>query len=368
MGYSGYATSEGTARYRGRFAGETAAEHYSRTIGLELSSIGLGTYLGEFDSRTDLAYRDAVIRAAELGCNVFDTAINYRFQRSERSIGQALAALFERGKLQRDEVAVATKAGFLTFDGEVPPDPARYFTETYIDTGIIKPGEIVAGSHCMSPRYIQDQLERSRRNLGLECIDIFYLHNPETQLDEVPRREFYSRLLAAFEVLEKAADDGKIRVYGTATWNGYRVAPSAREHLPLAEIVKLAQEVGGENHRFKVIQLPYNLAMPEAFTARYQQVDGDYLTPLEAARKLGIGVFASASILQTRLARNLPPVIGEHLKGLRTDAQRAIQFVRSTPGIDVALVGMSSVAHVEENLGVARIPRAPRDELMKLFR
>jgi aryl-alcohol dehydrogenase-like predicted oxidoreductase len=64
-------------------------------------------------------------------------------------------------------------------------------------------------------------------------------------------------------------------------------------------------------------------------------------------------VFASASLLQGQLAQGLPPKLRNWFPRMRTDAQRAIQFVRSTPGITCALVGMSNLEHVEENLGTA---------------
>jgi predicted aldo/keto reductase-like oxidoreductase len=67
-------------------------------------------------------------------------------------------------------------------------------------------------------------------------------------------------------------------------------------------------------------------------------------------------VFASASLLQGQLTRGLSPEIRNWFPGMRTDAQRAIQFVRSTPGITCALVGMSSLEHVQENLDTASAP------------
>ena len=42
--------------------------------------------------------------------------------------------------------------------------------------------------HCMSPAYLENQIERSRRNLGMETIDLFYVHNPESQLATFPAR------------------------------------------------------------------------------------------------------------------------------------------------------------------------------------
>jgi aryl-alcohol dehydrogenase-like predicted oxidoreductase len=242
-----------------------------------------------------------------------------------------------------------------------------YFTETFVKPGIATPNDIVSGSHCMTPTYLENQLECSLKNMGLECIDIYYLHNPEEQLQEITRDEFNKRIRNAFEMLEKKVSQGKIRMYGTATWNGYRQEPSALDYLSLEEFVDIAKEVAGEEHHFRVIQLPYNLAMPEALVLKNQGVDGQMTSLLESAWRSGIAVIASSSLLQSQLSKNLPEFIGESLKGLETDAQRAIQFVRSTPGITSALVGMSKTNHVEENMKVAKIPPASIDEFAKLF-
>jgi aryl-alcohol dehydrogenase-like predicted oxidoreductase len=129
----------------------------------------------------------------------------------------------------------------------------------------------------------------------------------------------------------------------------------------------VAREVAGETHHFKVIQVPYNLAMTEAYTRTTQVVEGDAVTLLQAARRLGIFVMASASVYQGQLTRNLPPVVADYLPGLETDGQRALQFVRSTPGIGTALVGMKSVRHVDENAAVARLAPLPWFEFQRLF-
>jgi aryl-alcohol dehydrogenase-like predicted oxidoreductase len=363
---AGHATAEGTARYVQRFAGRLPAEHFRDLGGARASSLGLGTYLGREDDATDALYRKAVVRALECGINVLDTAVNYRHQRSERAIGAAVAAAIEQGTVRRDELIVTTKGGYLAFDGVVPPDPRAYFVETYLRTGIIQPGEIV-GSHCMAPRYLRDQLDRSRANLGLETLDVYYVHNPESQLDEVSRETFRARLRDAFAALEEAAREGKLRFYGTATWNGYRVDPGAPDSLSLPELVEVAREVGGAEHRFRVIQLPYNLAMPEAFTRANQKLDGGFFSTLDIARHLGLYVMASASMLQGRLAQALPAEFADLVPDLATDAQRAIQFVRSTPGIGTALVGMKSVAHVEENAAVAAVTPLAGEQVKRLF-
>jgi aryl-alcohol dehydrogenase-like predicted oxidoreductase len=365
---NGRATEAGTQRYASRFAERVAAGHFRELgPGTHASSLGLGTYLGAEDAATDALYRQAIRRAVERGVNVIDTAINYRHQRSERAIATALADLLVRRVAARDEIVVATKGGFIPLDAADPRDPRTYFTETYLETGVVKPDEVVGGMHCLAPRYLHDQIERSRQNLDLETIDVYYVHNPETQLDEVGHAEFLRRIREAFAMLETAVADGRIARYGTATWNGYRQDPGSPGHLSLAELVAVAREVAGETHHFKVIQVPYNLAMTEAYTRTTQVVEGDAVTLLQAARRLGIFVMASASVYQGQLTRNLPPVVADYLPGLETDGQRALQFVRSTPGIGTALVGMKSVRHVDENAAVARLAPLPWFEFQRLF-
>jgi aryl-alcohol dehydrogenase-like predicted oxidoreductase len=364
---AGAGTFEGSERYASRIGGRLPAEHFRRLDGgPRTSSIGIGTYLGREDAATDVAYQGAITRALERGINVIDTAVNYRFQRSERAIGAVLEEVFRRSLVARDEIVVATKGGFIPFDGAMPRDPRAYIVDTYLQSGIVDAAEVV-GTHCMAPRYLADQIDRSRRNLGLESLDVYYVHNPETQLEEVERPEFLVRLRRAFESLEAAVGARKIVRYGVATWDGFRTDPGARGHLSLEEIVALAREAGGANHHFKVIQLPHNLANPEPFTRANQLVGGETVTVLEAAQRLGVYVMASASVYQGQLTRNLPPVVAQFLPGLETDAQRALQFVRSTPGIGTALVGMKSVDHVEENAVVIGVRPLPAVDFARLF-
>ena len=364
---SPYATPEGTERYRNRMKERTDANHFRLEQNLWLSSIGTGTYLGDSDEATDERYTEALVRAVELGANVIDTAANYRFQRSERSIGAALERLIEAEICARDEVLICTKGGYLPFDRAPPRDVRRYVEETFVQTGIAGFSDFVGGSHCMTPRYLQSQINQSLANLKLSCVDVYYIHNPESQLSAISRAEFETRLRAAFELLEQNIADGHIRMYGVATWNGFRVLPEAREYHSLERVVSLAREVGGGEHGFRFIQLPFNLAMPEALFTANQTIEGERLSVLEAARALGITVMASASILQGKVARGLSAEIREPLGSLATDAQTGIQFVRSTPGITTALVGMSRRAHVEENLQLARIAPAPLEDYQRLF-
>jgi aryl-alcohol dehydrogenase-like predicted oxidoreductase len=363
----GFATAEGTAGYRSRRVSMAAPEHFRTFTGLTLSSVGIGTYLGAEDGPTDRLYVDALSRALQLGLNVVDSAVNYRHQRSERTIAEALSRLVGGGELARDEVVIATKGGFIPFDGATPANAGAYVADTYVRPGILRLEDLVANSHCMTPRYLADQLDRSRRNLHVDTIDVYYVHNPETQLGAVDRPTFLRRITAAFEFLESAVADGKIRLYGTATWNGYRQPSSARDFLSLPELVQVATEVGGADHHFRVVQLPYNLAMTEAFTQPNQPMGRETVSLFEAARRLGIYTMTSASVYQGQLTRGLPPVIGQLLPGLSSDAHRALQFSRSTPGVGTALVGMKRLAHVEENARLAGVPPVPWEEFQRFF-
>ena len=358
------ASPKGTQRYRDRFG--HLPDHFRMQHGWWLSSIGVGTYLGDPDDATDARYVSAIQRAVACGINVIDTASNYRFQRSERSVGRALQDLFESGPMQRDEIVVATKGGYIPFDGSPPSDPEQYIRETYLDTALVHPRDIVDG-HCLSPEFLWYQIDQSRRNLGVECIDIYYVHNPEQQLDAIPRADFRTRLRAAFAFLEERVDQGWIRYYGTATWNGYRASPKAAAYLSLEDVVAVAREVRGINHHCRFIQLPFNLALLEAITTRNQRASGELMSTLEAAQRFGVTVMCSAPLLQTRLIGQIPDQLRAAFGSLTTDAQRAIQFARSAPGVTTALVGMSRVEHVDENIAVAHAPPLEAAAFKQLF-
>lgn len=369
---TGFATSEGTARYRDRFPKLREAGHFRRPqavpgVGeLWLPSIGLGTYLGEADDRTDALYREAITTALRSGVNLLDTAINYRHQRSERSIAAALAELIGSGELRRDEVLVCTKAGFLAFDGDLPADMRGYFMREYVQPGILDPQQVAGGSHCMSPRYLADQIERSRRNLGLETLDVFYVHNPESQLVEVERPAFRERLQSAFTMLEETVKQGKIRYYGVATWHGLRLREEERDYISLANLLAIARAAGGEQHHFRFLQLPFNLGMTEAFARANQLLDGEPMSTIKLAARAGLAVVGSATLHQGQLIRGLPEFVRTGL-GMASDADNAIQFSRSAPGLTTSLVGMSSKDHVLANLHPAFHPPTPPEQWAKLF-
>jgi len=368
----GRATPQGTANYRERFPQLRDAGHFRHPehapgpAELWMSSIGAGTYLGEPDDATDREYTGAIATALRSGINVLDTAINYRHQRSERNVGAALRQVIDSGEVRRSEVIVCTKAGYLSFDGNLPADPRAYFLREYIESGVIDNTQLAGGMHCMTPAYLENQIERSRRNLDIETIDIFYIHNPETQLAEVRREVFQQRLRDAFTMLEKQVGSGNIAYYGIATWSAFRLAEGVRDYVSLEEVETVARAVGGEQHHFRFVQLPFNLAMPEAFGLANQRVERQKMSLLAAASKLGIAVVGSATLFQGRLTQGVPDTVRQVL-GMGNDAGNAIQFSRSAPGVITALVGMAQHEHVTTNVKVASCPPTPTEEWNRLF-
>jgi aryl-alcohol dehydrogenase-like predicted oxidoreductase len=367
MSTHGRATPEGTNRFASR--SKTAAGHFRQALqGRTLSSIGLGTYLGEEDEETDRGYEASVAVALGSGVNVFDTAINYRGQRSERAIGRALASAFAEGIATREELFVSTKGGFLSYDVEDPREPMQYVREEYFDSGLLHTEEIAAGCHAMVPAYLRDQIDRSRRNLGLETIDLYYLHNPETQLKIPDHGRFAERLRAAVETLEQAAADGKIGGWGLATWDGLRVPPHHPDHLALADVLAAAREIAGDLHHFQAIQAPLNIVMAQAIAYPSQMVGGRPIPLLAAADELGLAFFSSASLLQGRLAQaDLPAPIETLFTDVPSGPRRALQFPRSASGVTAALVGCSNPEHARETFALSAIRPAPGASLAALF-
>jgi aryl-alcohol dehydrogenase-like predicted oxidoreductase len=303
--------------------------------------------------------KDAVKKSIMSGINVIDTAINYRAQKSERSIGQALSELTSDNSVTRDELFICTKNGYVTNDGDIKEDFMQYIMRELGKPGIVKEGDISSGYHCMTIPYLEDQLERSLKNLNLECIDLMYLHNAVEGHPEMSKSQFLENLKKVFEFYELKRKEGKIRFYGLATWECFRANPDNPMFLSLEDVVKLAQEVGGPDHGFRFIQLPFNLHFDQALLLKNQTVNGSQNSILESAIELGIGVFTSVPLMQGRLlewAKSKP------VFSTSSPSVGLLQFIRSTPGVLAPLIGQKSSTHVDENLEVMKISAMEKSE------
>ena len=355
---SGFATPEGTKNFTAKH--DTIPEkNFNVFPDLSLSNVGIGTYLGNPDSDTDNIVKNAVKKSVLAGMNVIDTAINYRAQKAERSVGQAISELVNENKISRDEIFISTKNGYVTNDGDIQEDLMQYIIRELGKPGIVKEGDISSGYHCMTIPYLEDQLNRSLKNLQLECIDLIYLHNAVEGNLEMPKETFLQKLKDVFEFYEQKRKDGKIRFYGMATWDCFRVAEDHKTFLSLEKVIEIAKSVGGDDHGFRFIQLPYNLHFDQAFMQKNQLVDGKSASILDSAKQLNVGVFTSVPLMQGKLldwAKDKPafsavsPSVG------------LLQFIRSTPGVLAPLVGQKSDEHVTENLEVLKIPPFSEEE------
>jgi len=348
---TGYATPEGTKKFAER-QNQDSHENYKNVHNLTLSNVGIGTYLGNPDTQTDYIVQDAIKKSILGGINVIDSAINYRAQKAERSVGNAISQLIDNDDISREEIFVSTKNGYVTNDGDIKEDLMQYVMREYGKTGIVKEGDISPGYHCMTIPYLNDQLERSLKNLGMDCIDLMYLHNSVEGQTHLPREQFLRHLKAVFEFYEKKRKEGKIRFYGMATWECFRVTQENPMFLQLSEVMDLATEVGGTEHGFRFIQLPFNLALDQAYMLKNHNVDGKTVSALEAAQKFNLGVFTSVPLMQGKLLTvDTIPKFGNS-----STSVGLLQFVRSTPGITAPLIGHKLESHVKENMDVMKIP------------
>jgi aryl-alcohol dehydrogenase-like predicted oxidoreductase len=353
----GFATPAGTKKYV-EYAIQKGkpSSHFRIFDDLSLSSIGMGTYLGQPSLEDDNDIENAVYDSIKSGAlNVIDTAINYRAMKSEKSIGRALLRLIKDDIIARDEVFIGTKNGYITNDGDYPRvDVMEYMQKMFISTEIIKPNDISSGYNVLNPNYIARCIDKSLVNMHLSSIDLVYIHNAfESWYEDISREEFMQMLSKVFEIYEEYRSRNKIKYYGMATWTCFRVHPNNREYLSLEETVKVAEKVGGKQHGFRFIQLPYNLMYSEAILMKNQDVGSiKNLTILEAAERLNIGVFTSIPLFQSRLLNAKIP----DYAGLTGQVEKLIQVIRSTPSVISPLIGQKKPEHVQQNIKIADVP------------
>ncbi len=354
---NGYATSSGTKKYvEYAVRNGKQSSHFRLFDGLHLSSIGMGTYLGRPNTEDDKTMENAIYESIKSGAiNVIDTAINYRAMKSEKSIGRALSNLVKEGIISRDEVFICTKNGYITNDGDYPGiDVMEYMQNMFISPGLIDAKDISSGYNVLNPNYIARCIDKSLMNMHLSTIDLVYIHNAfESWVGNVSREQFIEMLSKVFEVYEKYRSNNKVRYYGMATWTCFRVQQDNKEYLSLEEVVNLAEKVGGIQHGFRFIQLPYNLAYSEALLLKNQNVGSEKnLTILEASERLNIKVFTSIPLFQSQLLKAKIP----DYMGLTDQVAKLVQIIRSSPSVIAPLIGHKKPEHVEQNLKIANVP------------
>jgi len=364
-----FATKEATFAYLKQFP-KYAKDFYRFNGDFFVSSLGLGTFRKEpyREENYVVNYKDSVKMAILNGINLIDTAINYRYQVSEEEIGEALSELFEENKASREQLVITSKAGFLPLEFPFPENPYEWIETNIVKSGLATKEEIIIDQHCLSPKYLRWSVEKSLKNLNLKTLDIMFLHNPETQLGYIDYETLLKRIEKAFKLFEKLVEEGKIKAYGIATWNGFLYEDTHKEYMSLGDIVKIAQKVGGKDHHFKYVQSPFNLGKPEAYNFNNQKgPDGKYYTLMQAINGYGLQLMASSSLLQLNLFKaKFDSKVGEALGTSDfNDVASALQFARSGGALS-ALFGAVDPNHVEENLTLAYLPSATKESMNSL--
>ena len=380
----GYATPEATEVYA--YRQKTSNSHFSNVHGLYLSSIGIGSYLGEPNEETATKLEEAVHDSVLGGINVIDTSINYLGQRAEKAIGRALRRLFvKEHALSREAIFISTKAGFIPSDSEKGASPPqvgqewkRKWSEEH-DGKLFPSNEIVGDKHCISPECIDASLLTSIHNLGVPTIDLLYLHNVEKQLGDhhLSRDQVLERIGRAFTRLEYYRSKGVIRFYGLATWNSFRVPEKADAFLDLGELTDLAKKaaveigINQDEHGFRFIQAPLSMSLRELAASEYHT---ERRTFLESAAAYNITIMSSRSIDMGSTAKvaqsegvysRCVKESTDHPSYPLSEIGHTLNAVRSV--VTTALVGMKEEAHVKDNLRVLHANKLTKEESACIF-
>lgn len=231
--------------------------------GLQVSAVGFGTYRVEDET---LEHENAVFDALDAGVNLIDTSSNYTDGASERLVG----GIVRIGEKPRESLVIVSKLGYVQGQNLMIAQARIQMGQPYPDMVPFQE----SCWHCIHPVYLQEQLERSLMRLGLETLDFCLLHNPEYFLLEAAqkgrsdlaavRHEFYARVEQAFAFLESAVEQGRISYYGVSS-NSLSAPEDNPTATSFAEFLRVAQKVGGDNHHFRMVQLPMNLVECSAY-------------------------------------------------------------------------------------------------------
>jgi aryl-alcohol dehydrogenase-like predicted oxidoreductase len=334
--------------------------------GRAMSSFGIGTYLGAVDDQTDSRLERCILRCVQLGINVIDTSPNYRAERSECVIGNAISAFRTTGGDRRD-LCICTKFGFLPCQRETPQDIDAHLHTRFVESGLLQREWIQGLWQCFHPKYVRWQFEESLSRLRCEYIDVYYLHNPEELLKTLSPVIVERTIRQAFESLAPLCRDNLIRYLGVSTWSGFTESTPERR-LSLEQLCRWA-DAAGVGSSFRFLQMPFNLGDHAAITGLTQHFDGNHWSIMRLAGRFNLRVVASAPFMQGRLLKAaMPDKLKQMFPDARTNAQICLAFCRSTPGISTTLMGVTSERHLEENAAVLSRPMLEASAYIQAFR
>lgn len=284
---SGAASQDATRAYFNSYP--TTSPQALGLTNLWVSQAGFGSYRVD-QSKPD--YFNALTYALKHGVNLIDTSANYGAGEAEVMIGQCLRSLVSENELQREAVVLVSKCGYLQGDTYQQYQSQEKPEDRFLE--VIPLGEGVA--HCIHPHFIADQLTGSLDRLGVSCIDVYLLHNPEYFLTtyatpeniEAIRDDYYTRIKRAFIHLEEEVKLGRISYYGVSS-NTFPDPAHSPFHTSLERLLAIAESVS-DDHHFRVIQSPLNVYESSLVLDANQS---GLQTTLGVAHKNNIGVLAN---------------------------------------------------------------------------
>jgi L-glyceraldehyde 3-phosphate reductase len=304
--------------------------------GLLLPAISLGLWQN-FGSAQPLEHsREIVRRAFDLGITHFDLANNYGppYGTAELSFGRLLA---QDLRPHRDELIISTKAGY-----DMWPGP-------YGNWG--------------SRKYLLASLDQSLKRMGLDYVDIFYSHrfDPETPLEET------------LGALDSAVKQGKALYVGVSSYSGQRTAEAVEVLRGMGTRLLIHQPSYSMLNRWIEADLLGVLETEGvgciAFSPLAQGLLSDkYLNGIPDSSRVRTGVaFAERLVSDENLerVRALNEVAGQRGQSL---AQMAVGWVLRDPRVTSALIGVSSVRQLEDNVAALRRLDFSEDELAEIDR
>ena len=295
----GRATAQGTLRYAARFQGRAAAGHFREVQGgLVFLPSASGRISANPIVRPTRATQAPSSPPCEGGFNVVDSAINYRLQRSERAIGGAALQVLCSEAFSRDEIVLCTKAGFLTPDGEMPADAERIFFARVSRTRNLPPGRYRRGLPLhdagLSRRPTGSQPPQSRRRMRGRFLSAQSGNAIERSS---ARRNFAAAIQRASHFWNPRSPREKSARTAWPRGTHFAKSPTRRAIFRSQRWRKSRAKRAAPDHHFRFVQLPLNLAMPEALLRPNQIVEGKTMAMVQAARALGITLVSSAALV-----------------------------------------------------------------------
>lgn len=303
----------------------------------EMSRIALGTHMGDVTDEVSAMYREAVRFAVQNGIYTIDGAINYRGMRSEKDVGEAIRELIESGTVRRGDIFVTSKAGLLYGDITERLNPSMYLERILKPQGMTADdfAEFEGIKQTLTPAFYEAALNKSLQNLGLETIDLHYIHIPEISRAIMSEEAFYDSMEKLFAWYEGKVREQKIRNYGIALEFMGEEPEEQKWHFEMEEVKRRADRVNAGDSHLKYVIFEYNICCPYPRTVLSQHVGGEAVTLADACHKLGLKTVAS-----------MPLAMGDALK--EHTLKELLEFALS--GCDHIIVGSKNTDHIKEIL------------------